>query len=178
MWCWRRLWRVPRTIRKYQLILKEINSEYSLEGLLLKLKLRYLGHLMQRAESLEKTLMLGNVEDERRRGRQRIRWLDGTTDSMDMTPSKLREMVKDREAEQAAFHGVVKSWTRLSNRTTTCANVSPIYSIHMSLFFDCLCIHIWVHFQRRQWHPIPALLPEKSQGRRGQVGCSPWGCYE
>ena len=91
---------------------------------MLKLKLQFFGHLMQRADSLEKTLMLGNTEGERRRGLQRMRWLDGIADSMDMSLSKLREMVKDREAEQPEVHGVVKSWTRLSNRTTECAKIN------------------------------------------------------
>ena len=99
--------------RSNQSIFKEINPEYSLEGLMLKLD--YFGHLMQRAESLEKTLMLGNIEDRRRRGRQRLRWLDGITDSLDMSLSKLREMMKDREAWRAAGHGITKIWTQLSS---------------------------------------------------------------
>ena len=115
LWCWRRLLRVPWTARRsYQSILKEINCEYSLEGLMLKLKLQYFGHLMQKADSLEKTLMLGKTEVRRRRGRQRMRWLDGITDSMDMNLSKLQETVKDREVWHDA-NGVTKSWIWLSD---------------------------------------------------------------
>ena len=140
--------RVPWTARRSsQSILKEISPEHSLERLMLKLQ--YFGHLMRRTDSLEKTLMLENIEGGRRRGRQRMRWLKGITNMMDMSLSKLLELMMDRETWCAAGHGVAKSWTQLATE-----------------------------LRRRQWHPTPVLLPGKSHGWRSLAGCSPWGREE
>ena len=129
LWCWRRLWRIPWTARRSnQSILKEISPEYSLEGLMLKLQ--YFGHLMQRTDSLGKTLMLGGIEDRKRRGRQRMRWLDGFTDSMDMNLRKLQELVEDREAWLVSVHGMAKGPTQLSDWTELIENQAWTELLH------------------------------------------------
>ena len=178
LWAWRLL-RVPWTARRSnQSILKEISLEYSLEGLMLKLKPQYFGYLMWRATLLDKTLMLGKIKGRRRRGWQRTRWLDGSTDSMDMGLSKLREIVKDREAWGAAVHGASKSRTWLSDWTASKGNC-VLTRLLCGKESACQCRKRQFHPQvrkipwRRKWQPAQVFLPGKSQGQGNLAGYSP-----
>ena len=155
LWCWRRLLRVPWSARRsYQSILNEINPEYSWEGLMLKLKLQFFGHLMQKVDSLEKTLMLGKVEGRKRRGQQRMRWLDGIINLMDMSLSKAGEIVKDREARHATVHKVAKSWTQLSNWTTTTSTTTMTWIVSPTMCWSPNHQYPWVSNKVCGWNQV------------------------
>ena len=191
---WRRLLRVPWTERRSnQSILKEISPGISLEGMMLKLKRQYLGHLMRRANSLEKSLMLGGIGGRRRRGRQRMRWLDGITDLMVVSLSELWELVMDRESWRAAIHGIAKNRTRLSNWTELNWEGQFAWKIPwveepgrlQSMgswrvrhdWASSLSLFTFMHW-RRKWQPTPVFLLGESQGQGNLTGCCLWGCTE
>ena len=205
LWCWRRLLRIPWIARRSnQSILKEISPKDSLEGLMLKLKLQYFGHWMRRADSLEKTLMLGRIEGGRRRGRQRVRWLDGITDSVDRNLSKLRKLMMNREAWPCC-----SQWGRRGLDTTERLNSTGSYYKILAVFPVLYNISLWLILYivgfpggsdskesacnagdlgsipglrrspwRREWQPTPVFLPGKFHGQRNLAGYSPWGCKE